>query len=67
MRDPTLHLEPLDADGRSGNVLLMLPDGSTINLSPEAAEQTSLRLLEAATLARLPTAFARSKAYDKSH
>lgn len=48
---------PLDADGRSGVVVIELPSGFRIRLTAEAAEQTSLRLLEAATLARMPSRY----------
>ena len=48
-----VHDEPLEADGRSGHVIMELPDGRTLTLTIAAAEQTSLRLLEAVTLARL--------------
>lgn len=48
---------PLDADGRSGVVVIELPSGVRIRLTAEAAEQTSLRLLEAATLARMPSRY----------
>jgi len=51
--EPGAHLEPLDADGRSGTVILTLPNGEVVMLSALAAEQTSLRLLEAATMARV--------------
>lgn len=52
-----VHTEPLDADGRSGVVMVELPDGQRLILSIDAAEQTSLRLLEAATLAQLPSRY----------
>lgn len=54
MLEVVVHEEPLDADGRTGVVVIDLPDGQQITLSIDAAEQSSLRLLEAATLARLP-------------
>lgn len=55
--DVEIHTEPLDADGRSGVVLIALPDGGHLALSVQAAEQTSLRLLEAATFAQMPARY----------
>lgn len=47
-----IHDEPSEVDARDGAVLVKGPDGVDVRLTPNAAEETSERLLEAAMKAR---------------
>ena len=50
-RDTPL-VQPGEAVAEAGQVLLDGPDGVAVSLSPDAAEETGRRLMEAAALAR---------------
>jgi hypothetical protein len=50
--DDKVHDEPGDAEAVEGNVALMGPDGISAMLTPEAAAETSHRLLDSAITAQ---------------
>ena len=47
------HSEPSNVVAEQGEVLVEGPDGVAVTLTPDAAEETGRRLLEAASEARL--------------
>jgi hypothetical protein len=50
--DEKVYDEPSDAEAVAGNVALMGPNGVSAMLTPEAAEETSDRLLKSAMFAQ---------------
>lgn len=54
--DDVVHDEPSETEAVGGNVALLGPDGVSVILTPEAAHETSDRLLRTAMTARGQTA-----------
>ena len=52
MNDKKIYAEPSKVTAEEGDVLVEGPDGVDIGLTPEAAEETSNRLLEGSMKAR---------------
>jgi len=52
MQDRTIYREPSDVTAEDGDVLVKGPDDVDVGMSPEAAEETSNRLLEGSMKAR---------------
>jgi hypothetical protein len=52
MADDKIYDEPSETEARDGTVVVDGPDGVDVTLTPEAAEETSHRLLESAMLAK---------------
>lgn len=52
LMDNKIHDEPSETEAIDGNVALMGPDGVSVVLTPEAAVETSDRLLETAMTAK---------------
>jgi hypothetical protein len=50
--DDKVHNQPSDIDAVEGAVSVAGPDGVSVMLTPEAAEETSHRLLEGAAVAK---------------
>jgi hypothetical protein len=62
--DDKVYDEPGEAEAVEGNVALMGPDGVSAILTPEAAEETSHRLLDSAMIAQGQRAEAARKAEE---
>lgn len=52
MIEPEIHDEPSDVDAEAGAVVVRGPDAVEVRMTPNAAEETSERLLEGAMKAR---------------
>ncbi|MEJ7776294.1 MAG: hypothetical protein WKF52_02670 [Sphingomicrobium sp.] len=61
MADHEIHDKPGQVDAEAGTVVLKGPGGVDVLMTPDAAEETSERLLEAAMKARGQTYFADDK------
>jgi hypothetical protein len=52
MESVSAHSEPSDVNAEQGQVLVEGPDGVAVTLTPDAAEETGRRLINAASQAR---------------
>jgi len=52
MESVASHSEPSEVNAEQGQVLVEGPDGVAVTLTPDAAEETGRRLINAASLAR---------------
>ena len=52
MRETHSHSDPSDVAAEEGEIFVEGPDGVAVTLTPDAAEETARRLLEAASEAR---------------
>jgi len=50
------HSQPSEVNAEAGQVLVEGPDGVAVSLTPDAAEETGRRLIDAASQARLQEA-----------
>ena len=64
--DEKVYDEPSDAEAVDGNVALMGPNGVSAMLTPEAAAETSDRLLKSAMFAQGQRAEGERKAKERS-
>ena len=52
MQSVTVFAQPSEVNAEEGDVLVEGPDGVAVSLTPEAAEETARRLVDAAAEAR---------------
>ena len=52
MRESSAHSDPSDVVAEQGDIIVEGPDGVAVTFTPDAAEETGRRLIEAASEAR---------------